>query len=43
MGSGNVTYDGAEAIIKYAKEHSLTVQWIIEVHGHVDPLSAGLP
>jgi glyoxylase-like metal-dependent hydrolase (beta-lactamase superfamily II) len=40
MGSGSVTYDGAEAIIKYVKEHSLAVQWIIETHVHADHLSA---
>jgi glyoxylase-like metal-dependent hydrolase (beta-lactamase superfamily II) len=43
MGSGSVTYDGAESIIKYVKEHNLTVQWVIETHGHADHLSAGLP
>jgi glyoxylase-like metal-dependent hydrolase (beta-lactamase superfamily II) len=40
MGSGGVTYDGADAIIAYVKQHSLKVQWIIETHVHADHLSA---
>jgi glyoxylase-like metal-dependent hydrolase (beta-lactamase superfamily II) len=40
MGSGGVTYDGADAIIAYVKKHSLEVQWIIETHVHADHFSA---
>ncbi|MDC0598950.1 MBL fold metallo-hydrolase, partial [Gammaproteobacteria bacterium] len=38
--SGTVTFDGADEIIQYVKEHNLQVEWIIETHVHADHLSA---
>lgn len=40
MGSGSISYAGADAIIAYVKKHELAVQWIIETHVHADHLSA---
>jgi glyoxylase-like metal-dependent hydrolase (beta-lactamase superfamily II) len=38
--SGTVSYEGADAIIAYIKEHALTVEWLLESHVHADHLSA---
>ena len=38
--SGTVSFDGADAIIAYVKEHSLIVDWLLETHVHADHLSA---
>lgn len=38
--SGTTSYEGADAIIKYVKDHQLTVEWLIETHVHADHLSA---
>lgn len=40
MASGSIAYSGAESIIRYVKDQSLDVQWIIETHVHADHLSA---
>jgi glyoxylase-like metal-dependent hydrolase (beta-lactamase superfamily II) len=38
--SGTISYDSADAIIKYVREHDLEVLWILETHVHADHLSA---
>ena len=38
--AGRITYDHADAIIAYIREHGLTLEWIIETHVHADHLSA---
>ncbi len=38
--AGRLTYDHADEIIDYVKEHGLTVEWLIETHAHADHLSA---
>jgi len=38
--SGELTYDGANAIINYIETRGLTLEWIIETHVHADHLSA---
>lgn len=38
--AGRISYDGADAIIAYVKEHRLEVKWLIETHVHADHLSA---
>jgi len=39
--SASISYDSADAIIKYIRDHNLHVQWHIETHVHADHLSAG--
>lgn len=39
--AGGISYDGADAIIKYVRDNDLTAEWIIETHAHADHLSAG--
>jgi len=39
--AGAISYEGAEAIIKYVRDNDLTAQWIIETHAHADHISAG--
>ena len=39
--SGTISYEGADAIIKYVRDNGLSVEWIIETHAHADHLSAG--
>ena len=39
--SGTISYDSADAIIKYIQHHNLKVEWHIETHVHADHLSAG--
>lgn len=38
--AGHITYDHADAIIKFIKDHDLTLEWVIETHVHADHLSA---
>ena len=38
--SGTISYEGADAIIAYVREHGLTVEWLLETHVHADHLSA---
>ncbi|QDC11371.1 MBL fold metallo-hydrolase [Oceanicola sp. D3] len=38
--AGRITYDNADEIIAYVREHGLTVDWLIETHVHADHLSA---
>lgn len=37
--SGRITYDSADKIIAYVREHELAVEWLIETHVHADHLS----
>ena len=39
--SGTISYDSADAIIKYIQHYNLEVEWHIETHVHADHLSAG--
>ena len=38
--SGTITFDGADRIIRFIREHQLELQWILETHVHADHLSA---
>ncbi|AUH64857.1 MBL fold metallo-hydrolase [Paracoccus zhejiangensis] len=38
--SGRITYDHADAIIAFIRDHGLRLDWIIETHVHADHLSA---
>lgn len=38
--AGHITYDHADAIIAFIKDHSLSLEWLIETHVHADHLSA---
>jgi glyoxylase-like metal-dependent hydrolase (beta-lactamase superfamily II) len=38
--SGTISYEGADAIIAYIREHKLELQWLIETHVHADHLTA---
>jgi len=38
--AGRISYDHAERIIAYIREHGLSLEWIIETHVHADHLSA---
>ncbi len=38
--AGRITYDHADAIIKYIQDNDLKLEWIIETHVHADHLSA---
>ncbi len=38
--AGHITYDHADAIIAFIKEHNLSLEWLIETHVHADHLSA---
>ncbi|MEW5420665.1 MBL fold metallo-hydrolase [Amorphus sp. 3PC139-8] len=38
--AGRITYDHADEIIKWVKQHDLKVEWLIETHVHADHLSA---
>ncbi|MDM7932757.1 MBL fold metallo-hydrolase [Tabrizicola sp.] len=38
--AGRITYDHADAMITYVKEHGLKLEWLIETHVHADHLSA---
>lgn len=37
--AGRITYDSADKIIAYVREHELAVEWLIETHVHADHLS----
>ncbi|WP_340260964.1 MBL fold metallo-hydrolase [Roseobacter sp. HKCCA0882] len=38
--AGKISYENADAIISYANEKGLKVEWLIETHVHADHLSA---
>src|SRR6056300_1966979 len=38
--SGTISYEGADEIIAWNREHDLSLEWIIETHVHADHLSA---
>jgi glyoxylase-like metal-dependent hydrolase (beta-lactamase superfamily II) len=38
--AGRISYDSANAIIRYVEDHHLKVEWLIETHAHADHLSA---
>ena len=38
--AGHITYDHADAIIAFIKDHHLSLEWLIETHVHADHLSA---
>ncbi|MEW9804522.1 MBL fold metallo-hydrolase [Mesorhizobium sp. ZMM04-5] len=38
--AGRITYDGADKIIAYIREHGWRLEWLIETHVHADHLSA---
>lgn len=38
--SGRTSFDSADEIIAYVRDHGLTVDWILETHAHADHLSA---
>lgn len=38
--AGRISYENADAIIKYVQDNNLTVEWLIETHVHADHLSA---
>lgn len=37
--AGRITYDSADTIIAFVREHKLNVEWLIETHAHADHLS----
>lgn len=38
--SGRTSFESADEIVAYVREHGLTVDWILETHAHADHLSA---
>jgi glyoxylase-like metal-dependent hydrolase (beta-lactamase superfamily II) len=38
--SGTISYDSADRIIAYIRDHGLTLTWLLETHVHADHLSA---
>lgn len=38
--AGHITYDHADSIIAFIKNHHLSLEWLIETHVHADHLSA---
>lgn len=38
--AGRISYESADKIIRFVKEHDLKVEWLIETHAHADHLSA---
>ncbi len=38
--AGRMSYDSAEKLMAYVKEHELSLEWLIETHVHADHLSA---
>ena len=38
--SGRITHGSAHAVIAYARDEGLTVEWLLETHAHADHLSA---
>ncbi len=39
-GSGGISYESADAIIRFVEDNHLKLEWIIETHVHADHLSA---
>ena len=37
--SGRLTFESADTVIAFIREHDLTLEWIIETHVHADHLS----
>ena len=37
--AGRTSHDSADAVIAYAREQGLTVDWLLETHAHADHLS----
>lgn len=38
--AGRISYESADKIIQFVKDHDLKVEWLIETHAHADHLSA---
>ena len=38
--AGRISYESADKIVSFVKEHDLTVEWLIETHVHADHASA---
>jgi glyoxylase-like metal-dependent hydrolase (beta-lactamase superfamily II) len=38
--AGRISYESADKIVSFVKEHGLAVEWLIETHAHADHLSA---
>ncbi|MEI4472128.1 MBL fold metallo-hydrolase [Frigidibacter sp. MR17.24] len=38
--AGRITYDHADRMIAFVRDHGLTLEWLIETHVHADHLSA---
>jgi len=38
--AGRISYESADKIVGFVKEHDLKVEWLIETHAHADHLSA---
>lgn len=38
--AGRITYEGADRIIAFIRDHGLRLEWLIETHVHADHLSA---
>lgn len=38
--AGRISYESADKIIQFVKDHALKVEWLIETHAHADHLSA---
>jgi glyoxylase-like metal-dependent hydrolase (beta-lactamase superfamily II) len=38
--AGRISYDSADKIVAFIKQHNLKVEWLIETHAHADHLSA---
>ena len=38
--SGTITFEGADQVIAFVRDHELEVEWILETHVHADHLSA---
>jgi glyoxylase-like metal-dependent hydrolase (beta-lactamase superfamily II) len=38
--SGRTSFESADKIVAYVRDHGLTVDWILETHAHADHLSA---
>ncbi len=38
--AGRISYQSADKIIKFVRDHCLKVEWLIETHAHADHLSA---
>lgn len=38
--AGRISYESADQVIRFVKDHNLEVEWLIETHAHADHLSA---